>query len=65
MSVQVIEKDGKPERAVIPYEEYQRLLEEEVFAFLDTGLCKLGQKGECERVANMLYWMYGKPLVSC
>jgi DNA-binding XRE family transcriptional regulator len=28
MSVQVIEKDGKPEWAVIPYEEYQRLLEE-------------------------------------
>jgi DNA-binding XRE family transcriptional regulator len=28
MSVQAIEKDGKPEWAVIPYEEYQRLLEE-------------------------------------
>jgi DNA-binding XRE family transcriptional regulator len=28
MSVQVIEKNGKPEWAVIPYEEYQRLLEE-------------------------------------
>ena len=28
MSVQVIERDGKPEWAVIPYEEYQRLVEE-------------------------------------
>ena len=28
MSVQVIEKDGKPEWAVIPYDEYERLLEE-------------------------------------
>ena len=28
MNVQVIEKDGKPEWAIIPYEEYQRLLEE-------------------------------------
>jgi DNA-binding XRE family transcriptional regulator len=28
MSVQVIEKDGRPEWAVIPYEEYERLLEE-------------------------------------
>jgi hypothetical protein len=28
-----------------------------VFAFLDAGLSKLGQKGECERVANVLYWM--------
>jgi len=28
MSVQVIEKDGKPEWAVIPYEEYERLMEE-------------------------------------
>ena len=28
MSVQVIEKNGKPEWAVVPYEEYQRLLEE-------------------------------------
>jgi len=28
MSVQVIEKEGKPEWAVIPYEEYQRLVEE-------------------------------------
>jgi ribosome-binding protein aMBF1 (putative translation factor) len=28
MSVQVIERDGKPEWAVIPYEEYQRLLED-------------------------------------
>lgn len=28
MSVQVIEKNGKPEWAIIPYEEYQRLLEE-------------------------------------
>lgn len=28
MSVQVIEKDGKPEWAVIPYNEYERLLEE-------------------------------------
>jgi len=28
MSVQVIEKDGKPEWAVIPYEEYERLVEE-------------------------------------
>ena len=28
MSVQVIEKDGKPEWAVIPYDDYQRLLEE-------------------------------------
>ncbi len=27
MSVQVIEKDGKPEWAVIPYEEYERLVE--------------------------------------
>ena len=28
MSVQVIERDGKPEWAVIPYEEYERLVEE-------------------------------------
>jgi ribosome-binding protein aMBF1 (putative translation factor) len=28
MSVQVIEKDGKPEWAVLPYEEYERLVEE-------------------------------------
>jgi DNA-binding XRE family transcriptional regulator len=28
MTIQVIEKNGKPEWAVIPYEEYQRLLEE-------------------------------------
>ena len=28
MSVQVIEKDGKPEWVVIPYEEYERLVEE-------------------------------------
>ena len=28
MSVQVIEKDGRPEWAVLPYEEYQRLVEE-------------------------------------
>jgi DNA-binding XRE family transcriptional regulator len=28
MSVQVIEKNGKPEWAIIPYEDYQRLLEE-------------------------------------
>jgi len=27
MSVQVIERDGKPEWAVIPYEEYKRLVE--------------------------------------
>jgi hypothetical protein len=27
MNVQVIEKGGKPEWAVIPYEEYERLLE--------------------------------------
>lgn len=27
MSVQVIEKEGKPEYAVIPYSEYERLLE--------------------------------------
>ena len=28
MSVQVIERDGKPEWAVIPYAEYERLVEE-------------------------------------
>ncbi|MGD8791460.1 MAG: helix-turn-helix transcriptional regulator [Anaerolineae bacterium] len=28
MSVQVIKRDGKPEWAVIPYEEYERLVEE-------------------------------------
>lgn len=28
MSVQIIKKDGRPEWAVIPYEEYQRLREE-------------------------------------
>jgi DNA-binding XRE family transcriptional regulator len=28
MSIQVIEKDGKPEWAVIPYAEYERLVEE-------------------------------------
>ena len=28
MSVQIIEKNGAPEYAVIPYEEYQRLLEQ-------------------------------------
>jgi len=28
MSVQVIKKNGKPEWAVVPYEDYQRLLEE-------------------------------------
>ena len=28
MTVQIIEKGGKPEWAVIPYEEYERLLEE-------------------------------------
>lgn len=28
MSVQVIEKDGKPEWAVLPYEEYERLVEQ-------------------------------------
>jgi ribosome-binding protein aMBF1 (putative translation factor) len=28
MSVQVIEKDGKPEWVVLPYEEYERLVEE-------------------------------------
>lgn len=28
MNVQVIEKDGKPEWAVIPYEAYERLVEE-------------------------------------
>ena len=28
MTVQVIERDGKPEWAVIPYEEYERLVEE-------------------------------------
>jgi DNA-binding XRE family transcriptional regulator len=28
MSVQVIKKDGKPEWAVIPYDEYERLVEE-------------------------------------
>lgn len=27
MSVQIIEKDGRPEWAVIPYEEYRRLVE--------------------------------------
>lgn len=27
MSVQIIEKEGKPEYAVIPYEDYQKLLE--------------------------------------
>ena len=27
MNVQVIERDGKPEYAVVPYEEWQRLLE--------------------------------------
>lgn len=27
MSVQIIERDGKPEWAVIPYEEYERLME--------------------------------------
>lgn len=27
MSVQIIEKDGRPEWAVLPYEEYQRLME--------------------------------------
>jgi DNA-binding XRE family transcriptional regulator len=27
MSVQIIEKNGKPEYAVIPYQEYERLLE--------------------------------------
>jgi DNA-binding XRE family transcriptional regulator len=27
MSVQVIERDGKPEWAVVPYEEYERLVE--------------------------------------
>lgn len=28
MTVQIIERNGKPEWAVIPYEEYQRLIEE-------------------------------------
>jgi PHD/YefM family antitoxin component YafN of YafNO toxin-antitoxin module len=28
MSVQMIEKNGKPEWAVLPYEEYERLVEE-------------------------------------
>lgn len=28
MSIQIIEKNGVPEYAVIPYEEYQRLLEQ-------------------------------------
>jgi transcriptional regulator with XRE-family HTH domain len=28
MSVQIIEKNGKPEWAVLPYEEYQRLVAE-------------------------------------
>jgi len=28
MSVQVIERDGKPELAMIPYEVYRRLVEE-------------------------------------
>ena len=28
MSVQIIEKNGQPEWAVLPYEEYQRLVEE-------------------------------------
>jgi hypothetical protein len=28
MSVQIIEKNGQPEWAVIPYEEYQRLVAE-------------------------------------
>lgn len=28
MNVQVIERDGKPEWAVIPYKEYERLIEE-------------------------------------
>ena len=28
MSVQIIEKDGQPEWAVVPYEEYQRLVAE-------------------------------------
>ncbi len=28
MSVQIIEKNGQPEWAVVPYEEYQRLVEE-------------------------------------
>jgi DNA-binding XRE family transcriptional regulator len=28
MSVQIIEKDGRPEWAVLPYEEYQRLVAE-------------------------------------
>ena len=28
MSVQIIEKDGRPEWAVVPYEEYQRLVAE-------------------------------------
>jgi DNA-binding XRE family transcriptional regulator len=28
MSVQVIKKNGKPEWAIVPYEEYQRLLDE-------------------------------------
>ncbi len=27
MSVQILEKDGKPEFAVLPYDEYQRLVE--------------------------------------
>ena len=42
MSIQVIEKNGKPEYAVIPYSEYERLIElveelEDVRAF-DTAL---------------------------
>ncbi len=28
MSVQIIEKNGRPEWAVVPYEEYQRLVAE-------------------------------------
>ena len=28
MSVQIIEKNGRPEWAVVPYEEYQRLVTE-------------------------------------
>ena len=34
MSVQFIEKNGRPEWAVVPYEEYQRLVEQAEYSGL-------------------------------
>ena len=63
MSVQVIEKNGKPEYAVIPYAEYQRLMElleqrrdeaaiEKFYADLEAGKEELVPKEVVNRILD-------------